>query len=87
MDRFCTKQNIKGKNHPPKRKYEMNLLSLGSIAPIVSGFTGIGGSYMCWLRNDWKRGDDKVDLLGSNKEIHTESEFTSVDFDCEPSNA
>jgi len=64
-----------------------DLLNLGSIAPIVSGFTGMGGSYMCWLRNEWKRGDDIADLLGSNKETHTESEFTRLDFDCESSSA
>lgn len=65
----------------------LDLLSLGSIAPIVSGFTGMGGSYMCWLRNEWKRGDDIADLLGSNKETHTEIEFTRLDFDCESSSA
>lgn len=70
-----------------ERKNRLHLPSLGSIAPMVSGLTGIGGSYMFWLRNEWKNGDGIADLLGSNKEIHTESELTRLDFECESSNA
>lgn len=61
--------------------------SLGSIAPIVSGFTGFGDSYICWLRKEYIKGEAMADLFGSNKEIHTESEWTRLDFNRESSNA
>lgn len=64
-----------------------DLPSLGSIAATVSGLTGIGESYICWLRKEWNKGEEAADLLGSNKEMPTESEFTRPDFECESSNA
>lgn len=68
------------------RTYIPFLPSLGSIAPTVSGLTGTCDSYMCWLRMDWMKGEETV-LFGSNKEIHTDKEWTRPDFECESSNA
>jgi hypothetical protein len=42
---------------------------------------------MFWLRNEWKSEDETADFLGSSKEIHTQSELTRLDLDCESSNA
>jgi hypothetical protein len=61
--------------------------SLGNIALIVSGFTGIGDSYIWWLRKECIKGEDIADLFGSSKDIQTESELTRPDFECESSNA
>jgi hypothetical protein len=61
--------------------------SLGNIALIVSGFTGIGDSYIWWLRKECIKGEDIADLFGSNKDIQTESELTRPDFECESSKA
>lgn len=33
------------------------------------------------------KGEEIADLFGSNKEIHTESEWTRADFECESSKA
>jgi hypothetical protein len=61
--------------------------SLGNIALIVSGFTGIGDSYIWWLRKECIKGEDIADLFGSSKDIQTESELTRPDFECESSKA
>lgn len=65
----------------------MHSPSFGSIAPRVSGLTGIEESYICWLRKEWNKGEAAMDLFGSNKDIQTESECTRPDFECESSNA
>ena len=66
---------------------EIHSPSLGNIALIVSGFTGIGDSYICWLRKECIKGEAIADLFGSSIEIQTESELTRPDFECESSNA
>ena len=66
---------------------EIHSPSLGSIALIVSKFTGIGGSYICWFRKECIKGEVIADLFGSNNEIQTESECTRPEFECESSNA
>lgn len=59
-----------------------DLPSFGSMASIVSGFTGKGGSCKCWLLIDWIKGL-KANLCGSSKDMHTDSAWTRADFDCE----
>lgn len=48
---------------------------------IVSGFTEIGDSKICWPLNEYIKGEETTDLLGLNNEMHTESVWTRLDLD------
>ena len=51
------------------------------MVAIVSGFTEIGDSKICWPLNEYIKEEETRDLLGLNNEMHTESVWTRLDLD------
>lgn len=51
------------------------------MVEIVSGFTEIGDSKICWPLNEYIKGEETKDLFGLNNEMHTERVWTRLDLD------